>query len=848
MAQGPSEVNRDEARRSLSETLLPPLRFAAKDNFEKVARLVGFESLVSAAIGKVQGHTDPGLLEEIAALARGFDAADDAERRRRARLLLALVDATTPPAPAATPARAEVAAIQPERARGHGRGPMAAESSAPKKSSLRTEPARHSADDDVLSSSVRFLKGIGPRRAAELEKRGLRTVGDLLYTLPRTYEDRRAVRRMADLEPGVLAVVSGTVVASGPVGFGGRGRRYEVAIDDGSGQLRLVFFHFRLPEMQRRFPRGAVVTAAGEVQNYGPRRQMVHPRVCAGARAEELGGIAAVYPEILGMHALEVARCVQAALAHVRTGGVADPLPPSVRQTGKVSPLLDAFEEIHAPRDDLDASSLRALAERRSAGHRRLAFEELFVLGLALALRRRAGHADPAPRLRPTATEHEAITRLLPFTLTGAQRRAIAEIGHDLDGDVPMSRLLQGDVGAGKTAVAAAACLRTVRADHQAAFMAPTEILAEQHGRTLQRLFTPLGVRVEVLTGAMTKKARRLAEARLANRDVDVVVGTQALLSEGVHFARLGICIVDEQHRFGVVQRAALREKGPLVGGTKLAPHLLVMTATPIPRSLALTVYGDLAVSVLDELPPGRTPVETSATGDRETAIAAVAEVTARGERAFVVYPLIEESDTSDLAAATQGFEDLRDRFGERVALLHGRMSTSEREQTMAHFVRGTVDVLVSTTVIEVGVDVPEATLMVVENAERFGLAQLHQLRGRVGRSHRKSRCILVVGSAGGEDALARVRILTETSDGFRIAEEDLALRGPGDVLGTRQAGLPSLAFSDLVRHAPLIELSRRLADEVVANDPQLERREHAGLRQLVLERYAMRLSLTVAG
>jgi ATP-dependent DNA helicase RecG len=849
----PRAPDGDEARRAVRDTLLPPLRFASKNGFANLARLAGVEALVVRALGPARGRLAPALHDELLALARGFDKAPPAEREARARRMLALLEEA--PEGAAAEAPEGAAASAPLRA---ATAPAKAAAPGKKTTAAATRPT--TPERAVLLTSVRYVKGIGPRRAAELEKRELSTVSDLLYTLPRAYEDRRATRRIAELSPGALAVVSGTVMASGAVGFGGRGRRYEVALDDGSGQLRLVFFHFRAPEMQRRFARGAVVTASGEVQSYGPRLQMIHPRVSAGARVDELGGVSPVYPELAGLHPLELQRCVRAALDRVRATGLADPLPPAVRAAGAVEPLLDALIELHAPREDLDGEALRALVERRSAGHRRLAFEELFVLGLALALRRRAGHADPAPRLAPTArgapedtSEADALRRLFPWPPTGAQARAIREIGRDLNADVPMARLLQGDVGAGKTAVAAAACLRAVRAGHQAAFMAPTELLAEQHGRTLKKLFSPLGVRVEVITGATGKKARRIAEARLANRDLDIVVGTQALLSEGVSFARLGLCIVDEQHRFGVVQRASLRDKGPVVRGrggdeVRLSPHLLVMTATPIPRSLALTVYGDLAVSVLDEMPPGRVPIQTRATRDQEAGPAAIAETLARGERAFVVYPLIDDSEKVDLAAATSGFEELRARFGEGVALLHGRMSSVEREQTMARFARGAATVLVSTTVVEVGVDVPEATLMVIQNAERFGLAQLHQLRGRVGRSARPSRCLLVVGDAGGEDAMRRVRVLTETNDGFRIAEEDLALRGPGDILGTRQAGLPSLAFSDLVRHAPLIELSRAIADDIVAEDPRLERPEHTGLRELVMERYAARLALTAAG
>jgi ATP-dependent DNA helicase RecG len=585
---------------------------------------------------------------------------------------------------------------------------------------------------------------------------------------------------------------------------------------------------------------------------------MVHPRASSGQKLDELGGVQPVYPEIHGLHPLAIASTCKAALERARAMGVADPLPASVRASGRVEPLLDALVHIHAPRDDVAGDELRALVERRSPGHRRLAFEELFVLATALALRRRAGHVDPAAPLelhglkggRDPSTSGvplDDVCAAMHVVPTTAQSRAAREIGDDLAKSIPMARLLQGDVGAGKTAVAAAACLQAVRAGFQAAFMAPTELLAEQHGRTLKRLFAPLGVRVEVITGSLTKKARAIAEARLRNRDLDVAVGTQALLSEGVAFNKLALCVVDEQHRFGVVQRAQLRTKGPVVDGAQLTPHLLVMTATPIPRSLALTVYGDLAVSVLDELPPGRTPVVTEAVRDVARAFDEIGDAIARGERAFVVYPLIDESEKMDLAAATAGFDQLHANFGDTVALLHGRMKPKDREAVMAKFARGDVSVLVSTTVIEVGVDVPEATLMVIMNAERFGLAQLHQLRGRVGRSARKSRCLLIV-AGGSEDAMRRVRVLVESNDGFRIAEEDLQIRGPGDILGTRQAGVPSLAFADLVHNAPMIEETRKLADDVVARDPQLSSAENTGLRRLVLERYAARLALTSAG
>ncbi len=733
---------------------------------------------------------------------------------------------------------------------------------------------------DPLSWPVHRIKGVGPQRAQQLIERGLATVGDVVFTVPRTFEDRREKRRIVDLEDGVVAVTGGVVQIAGVVSsFGGpRGRRFEATIDDGSGLLRLIFFHFRQPELEARLARGAGITVAGEVKKHQGRATMIHPRLSTGQHQERaLGGVSPVYPELKGLHPLELARVVKGAVELLTHHAVPDPLPDHVVRGAQLLSLHDALISLHAPADDLDTESLRALVERRSPGHQRLAFEELFVLGAALSLRRHAQGTDPAPALVETVTprsngaakpygddhdlhddtEDAALARMLPFVLTRAQQRAIHEIRADLERPTPMARLLQGDVGAGKTAVAAAAALRAARAGYQTAFMAPTEVLAAQHGRTLKKLGQPIGLRVEVITGSVPKKARGLLQARLRNRDIDVVVGTQALLSEGVDFARLGLCIVDEQHRFGVVQRALLRRKGPIEQGVNLTPHLLVMTATPIPRSLTLTVYGDLAVSILDELPPGRTPIVTKLVRDLHSAIPLIRETLARNERAFVVYPLIEESEKLDVAAASAGAVDLAREFRrprvahdvdeDDVVLLHGKMSPADKEAAMTAFSRGDKRVLVSTTVIEVGVDVPQATLMVIVNAERFGLAQLHQLRGRVGRGGLASTCFLVSADAS-PHGLERLKTLEATTDGFVIAEKDLELRGPGDVLGTRQSGLPTLAFSDLAKHAPLIEVARGLANDVVAADPTLSSPANRGVRRLVWERYADRLALTAAG
>lgn len=880
---GPGE--RDALRRAL----LPPLQFAARDGFKNVGRLAGVDSLVDGVIARA-GITG-GLAVALRAAAMGFDAADAASKRARVERLLQLLDAAT--TTAAAPAASGIVPVAPPPP---GAGPLSTTTTRPENvpsqpttapstaasttktvprpgtATAKARPARATtttkpppADQgDPLTWPVHRIKGVGPQRAQQLVDRGLVTVGDVLFTVPRTYEDRRERKRIADLEDGVVAVSGGTVQIAGVVAFGGpRGRRFEATIDDGSGLLRLVFFHFRQAELEARLARGTVVTVAGEAKKHQGRASMIHPRLSTGQQQEKaLGGVSPVYPEIKGLHPLELARVAKGAIELLDKvdGGVPDPLPQDIVTAAKLPTLHEALMLLHAPGDDLDAEALKALLERRSPGHQRLAFEELFVLGAALSLRRHAQGVDPAPALAAvvrdregvTETEDDVVGRMLPFSLTGAQKRAIGEIRRDLEKPAPMARLLQGDVGAGKTAVAAAAALRAARAGYQTAFMAPTEVLAAQHGRTLKKLGFGIGLRVEVITGSVPKKARTLLEARLRNRDIDLVVGTQALLSEGVDFARLGLCIVDEQHRFGVVQRALLRRKGPVVDGpngpVNLTPHLLVMTATPIPRSLTLTVYGDLAVSILDELPPGRTPIVTKLTRDLHAAIPIMRETLARNERVFVVYPLIDESEKLDVAAASAGAEDLAREFGDNdVVLLHGKMSPADKEAAMTAFARGDKRVMVSTTVIEVGVDVPQATLMVIVNAERFGLAQLHQLRGRVGRGGLRSTCLLVSADAS-RDGVERLRTLEATTDGFVIAEKDLELRGPGDVLGTRQSGLPTLAFSDLAKNARLIETARELADGIVARDPTLSQPAHRGLRRLVWERYADRLALTAAG
>jgi len=882
-----------KAEVAIAVALLPPLRFASRDAFARVERLKGFEGMATRALDDARS-LDATFAARVRTLVAGFDAASPSERKSRAENLLSLLtplslEAAGPPRTTAalpsstreetggnafllaqpsnrtSPAhrapsvaapspssRPSNAASQPDGARGQPRKIAdATHLASPDARSVRSPSLDAKRALDWLAMPITALPGIGPKRAALFLSRDIPNIGALLMLLPRTYEDRRQVRAMGQVSTGTNTIVRGRVVSADKVGAK-RGARFHVVLDDGTGRLTLVFFRYREAEMRKRFTDGALVTAVGEVQRFQGAAQIIHPLVVDGDAADTLFGIWPVYPEMRGLHPAEIARAVRAALHLLNKNPPRDLLTDDLRARADVPSLHTALVEIHTPADDIDDRALAALTARKTPWHLRLAFEEIFVFELALAMRKDKGVREPA--LPVPALPVDALAReLLPFTLTKAQVRTTTEVLADMAQPHPMGRLLQGDVGAGKTAVAALAAFATVRAGQQACILAPTEILAEQHASTFARLFTPQGIRVELFTGGQRGKARGLKLARLQNREIMIAIGTHALLTDDVRFARLGLAVIDEQHRFGVGQRMAVRAKGvPLDDQSVARPHLLVMTATPIPRSLALTLYGDLSVSVLDELPPGRSPIETRVLREAqlESVMQDVAAALARDERVYIVYPLIEESEKLDLKDATRGFEDIAARFGaEKTALVHGRMPSEERERAMARFSRGEVSILVSTTVIEVGVDVPSATLMIVRHAERFGLSQLHQLRGRVGRSDKKSRCLLVVGEDGaGKDAIKRLSIMEESTDGFRIAEEDLAIRGPGDFLGTRQSGLPAFAFADLSSHAALIARAKEIAEEVVRDDPLLEHEAHQELRSLVLERFSARLSFTESG
>jgi ATP-dependent DNA helicase RecG len=710
---------------------------------------------------------------------------------------------------------------------------------------------------DPLAASPQTIPGIGPAFAAALAEKGIATVEDLLWLLPRRYDDARDVVGLAAALPGAQdgerITFAATVVGARMVYA--RGRRWcEARFEDGGAKLLVRWFNIKGP-MDARFPAGARVVLSGRVRVRGGRPDMANPDVLA-IEKPEAGGLFAPspsavtpgariiprYPDIPGLPAGRLRTACEKAAARV-SAAMDDGVPVGVATRAGLMDLPAALRALHTPAPDLPAEAVALLNAGTSPWHRRITYGELFVLGVAVAARRRQRRADRAQAF--AADVGGELARALPFAPTAAQRRAFAEVGADLARGVPMNRLLQGDVGSGKTAVAFAAALQVARAGGQAALMAPTELLAEQHERTLSEWARRIGLRTAVLTASTPRGTRQSLLALLAAGQIDLVVGTHALLSEGVGFARLGLVIIDEQHRFGVAQRVRLRAKA---GDEAGAPHLLVATATPIPRTLALTAYGDLDVTILDELPPGRTPpateVLTGARG-RARAVTTIKKCVAGGGRAYVVCPLIEpappdgERGITWRDASTVADELARALAPATVALVHGRLDAAARDAAMTAFRTGAAQVLVATTVIEVGVDVPAATLMVIEDADHFGLAQLHQLRGRVGRGGGGSHCLLLTRGQATIDGGARLAAMAATTDGFQIAERDLELRGPGELLGARQAGLPRLRFGTIAEHTELLLEARAAAEAVLTADPGLQAREHAGLRAALARRAA---------
>jgi ATP-dependent DNA helicase RecG len=783
----------------------------------------GLAGLVERMAGELRAATPPvahAPLARLTALAGPYGTLSPSQRAGRLDELVAALAAVEQALRAPARPTAPVAESTDRPSAGRQASPVP-----PTVPPTRPRPATSPRSVRALAPSepLTLLPGVGSFRSQLLGRLNLHTIEDLLYHVPTRYQDFTRTPPISGLVYGQPQTVVGrfTQIDSSPTRRGGM-VRVAARLEDETGSIRCTWFWPAAMARSRRLPLGELIVVSGRVGAFNGQLAFEQPDFeAADADLLHVGRLVPVYRSTEGLYQKQIRTLVRAALDATRAT-LADPLPESLRESAGLLPLTAALEGVHFPDSD----------EQIADARRRLAVDELLIIQLSMQQRRREWQSGQAPSLRLDGAAGASLRRFiegLPFVLTRAQRRALEEIQADLAGTRPASRLLQGDVGSGKTVVAAAAMLAATAHGYQAAIMAPTEILAEQHAHNLARLYShlPPGERPEValLKGSMTKKQKRETGERIAAGQVRIVAGTHALVQEDVSFQRLGLAIIDEQHRFGVVQRAALRGKGD-------NPHLLVMTATPIPRSLALTMHGDLDLTIIDELPPGRQTIETryAAAGQRDRAYAFIRKEVAAGRQAFIICPLVEESEAIEARAATAEHERLqREVFPElRVGLLHGRMRPAEKEEVMRAFRDGELDILVSTAVVEVGIDIPNATVMLIEGADRFGLSQLHQFRGRVGRGAHRSFCLLLSDDAG-ERAEERLRLLAETSDGFALAEHDLRLRGPGEFFGTRQSGLPPLRVAGL-GDIQAIELAQRLAAAVVRTDPTLARSEHAAL------------------
>jgi ATP-dependent DNA helicase RecG len=689
-----------------------------------------------------------------------------------------------------------------------------------------------------LQTPVQMIKGVGPQRAELLAERGILTLEDLLNYLPFRYEDRIHFSKIKDIQPGCTYTLRVRVMSGQAVGGRyGRNAIYHLLVQDDSGQLPCKFFHGGYLEGKLKPGQHLILHGRVEVDKLRPARfEMVNPQMemVSGEELDstEVGRIVPIYEAIGTFGSKQIRRAIYGTLQNL-DGSIVDILPSELRQRLEFPSRRDALIQTHFPSPEESPEELNLF---NSPAQRRLIFEELFLYQLSLALGRKATRKENAIpfRVREDGVR-EALKKILPFRPTGAQKRVLAEIAADLERPVPMNRLLQGDVGSGKTIVALQAAVIAMENGCQAALMAPTEILAVQHYLSARRILAPGGYRVELLISGLKPAEKAVARERIASGETQLVIGTHALIEDNVEFRRLGFVTIDEQHRFGVLQRKRLMDKAAKLGK---APHVLVLTATPIPRTLSLTLYGDLDVSVVDELPPGRTPIRTSMTTQKH--LLGVWESLRReveaGRQAYIIYPVIEESKL-ELKAAMEEYEQLSKRVFPKlkVGLLHGRLSSVEKEDVMQRFRRNEIQILVATTVVEVGVDVPNATVMVIEHAERFGLAQLHQLRGRIGRGAQQSYCVLVTPARLTEEGQERLKTMVRTSNGFEIAEADLALRGPGEFFGTRQSGEVGFHIANPFRDRELLELARREAFALV-EEPGKKQELQSMLRALPAE------------
>ncbi len=697
-----------------------------------------------------------------------------------------------------------------------------------------------------LDDALQYIKGVGPKRALLLEKLGLVCIEDCLFFLPFRYEDRTLVKKIADLTPGERVTFTGEIVVAEPQRIGRRRKILEMHIQDETGTTSAKWFRFRELYMAEKYPIGSRVILSGkpEINRYlGTGLEIIHPDMEVISLNEnetpEIGKLIPVYHSTEGLHG-KTLRAILKRVVETHAFLVNEILPDEIIRRHKFPSRSEALHQVHLPANDISAKDLDRF---RTPAQRRLIFEEFFIIQVGLAFKRQRVQKT-IRRGRAFKTRGPLIgkfMKLLKFDLTPAQKRILGEIMDDLEQDKPMNRLVQGDVGSGKTVAALICLLTAVENKTQCAFMVPTEILAEQHYLNIRPYCQQLGVSIELVTSALPAKEKKIIQQKIQEGNIQIVIGTHALIQKTIQFKNLGLAVIDEQHRFGVLQREAIGKKGG-------HPHILVMTATPIPRSLALTLYGEMDVSFLDEFPPGRQPIATQLFFEpkRNQAYAILREEADKGRQAFVVCPLIEESEVLDLKTAIEVQETLQNQLFPdlTIRLLHGKMKKEERQRIMADFLAGKINVLVATTVIEVGIDIPNATLMIIEHAERFGLSQLHQLRGRVGRGRHASQCLLIAAPPLSEDGKARLEAIQKSNDGFVIAEEDLKIRGPGDFMGTRQSGMPILRVANLIRDIKILESARKEAFALLDHDPRLENPQHQNLKQTMQKYLGDKLNL----
>lgn len=682
-----------------------------------------------------------------------------------------------------------------------------------------------------LDTDIQYLKGVGPKLGSLFSRNGIKTVKDLLFHFPRAYEDRRAARNIASLRPDDIVSVKANVVGVASYAMGRSSRKiYDVLVRDSSGQIRCKYFRVPYKGYFERFKPGDEVRVVGKVTNYRGKIEFHHPDIRDIDPAEDLqDALIPIYVETEGLSSAKIAKLISSVFSQVKEWPQEN-LPLGLVKKNQFISHEQALYSLHHP----EIENATAYNELKSPAHRRIIYEEFFWLELYLASKKSGLKSEKGFVFKSDEKLIQKLQESLPFQLTKAQLRSFAEIKKDLESGKPMNRLVQGDVGSGKTLVSFMSALKAYESGFQSCLMAPTEILAEQHFRNAEKVLKPIGVNVGLLTGKTKAKDRKEIAEKLIAGEIYFLIGTHALIEDWVQFQNLGLVIIDEQHRFGVAQRGILKNKGT-------SPHFLIMTATPIPRTLAMTVYGDLDVSIIDEMPVGRTPIQTRVTNEakRPQALQFMVEQIAKGRQAYVVYPLVEESEKIDLKNATEEYEKLKVQFPNiRFGLLHGKMKPVEKDAVMEDFRQHKIDVLVSTTVIEVGVDVPNATIMMIEHAERFGLSQLHQLRGRVGRGEHKSFCIMIMGYAVSEETRTRVEFMEKTTDGFKVAEFDLEIRGPGEFMGSKQSGLPGFKMANLVRDFDLLKLARDDAFEILSKDPKLHKMENKLLREELLKSY----------